>query len=172
MLFHQDDIIFTTFLYPFLERRTIKNATYTLTKIISNYIAECCEITKYCLDHSEVYTDKNGIIPESQLFDTDSMQYMYYRLNSCIHSFIVRSAILNEEDEDWISYVINKSWRSNLFLFPSEGKIFCLANDKKETQLLLARDKKFMNSLRKVEHEFRNGFTTLADLRGISKHES
>jgi len=54
--------------------------------------------------------------------------------------------MLNEELEDWDSYVMNKGGRSHPL--PSEGKIFCLANDKKETQLLLASDKKFMILLR------------------------
>jgi hypothetical protein len=70
----------------------------------------------------------------------------------------VRSVILNEELEDWDHYVFNKGWRSDRL--PSEGKIFCLANNKKETQLLLAGDKKFVTFLRKKEDEFRNGFTT------------
>jgi hypothetical protein len=91
---------------------------------------------------------------------------MYYRLISCIESFFVRSAILNEEIEDWDNYVINKGWRPNPF--PSEGKIFCLANDKQETKCLLARDKKFMTLLRKMEDKFRVGFSTLADLAEAS----
>jgi hypothetical protein len=156
---HHEDLLFKTFLYPFLERRTIKNATYTLTKMISNYITECCETTRYCLNLTADFVKEDEVLAESDLFHIEPINYMYYRLNSSMRSFIVRCAILNEEFEDWDSYVMNKGWRGDPL--PTEGKIFCLANDKKETQLLLARDKLFMTFLRKVEEEFRHGFNTL-----------
>lgn len=161
VLSHQQNIIFKTFLDPYIQMRTVKNSTYTLTKLISNYIIECCEITKYCLRIASLYAEENEMIPESDLFACTPINFMYYRLNLCIQSFIVRSVILNEESEDYDEYTINKGWDPYI---SSRRKVSCLANDKKETHYLLARDKKFMSSLRETEKKFRTGFTALTDL--------
>lgn len=164
ILSHKDDIIFKTFLFPFLERRTIKNATYTLTKLISNYIIECCEITKYYLQLEGEFYGERQVDSVSDLFGGAPINYMYYRLNSCIQSFILRSVVLNEKFEDWDAYVINMGWDPHRWPQKRTHITACLANDKNETQFLLARDKKFMSSIRVTEEKLKIGFTTLTDL--------
>lgn len=155
---HHANPIIKTFVDPILEMRTINNATYTLAKLLTNYIIDCCEITRFCFERLSPY---EGDQPSTklELFDNPPMGYMYYKLNWSIKSFILRCAILNEKCEDWDSYVINRGWRTHPL--PSEGKIQCLANDKKQTQSLLAADKKFITKLREIEDDFKKGFNAM-----------
>lgn len=163
ILSYQANAIFKTFIEPFLETRTIKHATYSLSMLLSNYITDCCEITRNSINNARDYYYDEGQIPQKyDLFNAPPFEYMYYKLNSSIQSFIMRSAILDEEIENWSDYFINKGWWYEPR--PSQGKILCLAKDRNQTQSLLARDKKFMRSLKEVEHKFRIGFSTLSDL--------
>jgi hypothetical protein len=161
ILSHQANILFKTFLEPFLETRTIKAATYSLSILLANYITECCEITRNCINLAMDYSYDDKISVNSDFFNIPPIAYMYYRLNSSIQSFIVRSAVLDIDSENYMDDVINKAWRKEPL--PSEGKILCLAHDRDQTQSLLSKDRKFMKSLREVEYKFRIGFDALSD---------
>src|SRR5437867_5110881 len=113
ILSHQANIIFKTFLEPYLETRTIKNATYSLSILLANYITECCEITRNCINLAMDYAYNDKISNNSDLFNTPPIIYIYYILMSSIQLFIVRSAILNLESENYMDDVINKAWRTD-----------------------------------------------------------
>ena len=82
-------------------------------------------------------------------------------LNWTVKSFVLRCAILDEKREDWKHYAANQGWLE--VPAPSQGKIQCLANDRKETQSLLATYKKFMAKLREIEDDFKNGFNAMME---------
>ena len=156
----KDSIIIKTFIDPLFERKTVMNGTYTLTTFLMNYIIDCCEITRYCFERLATFED-NGGLKKSSLFQTYPVAYMFYRLNWTVKSFFLRCAMLDEKREDWKHYAANQGWLE--VPAPSQGKIQCLANDRKETQSLLATDKKFMAKLREIEDDFKNGFNAMME---------
>jgi hypothetical protein len=155
---HQENIIIRTFINPLFEKRTITNATYTLTRFLTNYIIDCCEITRYCFDRIGPF-EGDDVFTKLDLFDTPPINYMYYKLNWSIKSFILRCVILDEKREDWDHYGINMGWRGSTLA--SAGKIHCLANDVHETRRILMLDKKFMRKLQEIELDIRRGISSL-----------
>lgn len=137
-----------------------------------NYIIDCCEITRYCFDRMGPYEGDRSLT-KSHLFGIPPIDYMYYKLNWSVKSFILRCAILDEKGEDWRDYVMNKRWRNDPL--PSEGKIQCLANDIKETRCVLMADRKFTAKLREIKEETKRGFNGFDDSlveRGLNKSKS
>lgn len=157
---HYDSVIIRTFVDPLFEKRTIINATYTLTRFLINYIIDCCEITRYCLDRIGPY-EGDDILTKSDLFGIPPVDYMYYKLNWSVKSFILRCAILDEKREDWQHYVMNRGWRDDPS--PSEGKVQCLANDIRETRCILMADRKFTTKFREIKEEISSGFSGFDD---------
>jgi hypothetical protein len=133
---YSKNILFRTFLYPYFERNTIKEATYSLSKLIGNYLEECSQLTRYALDELADYIEPDAKLDD--LLHTPPIAILQYQLNWHMKSFLLKTAIMTEDLIDWRHY--------NLQLIeqhPLTGKIRCIANDRQYTFALLSGDKKF-----------------------------
>jgi hypothetical protein len=168
LLKYPDDVLFKALLYPYFEKRTIKLATYSLLSLIGDYIAECCQITRYFLDRLMEYTrirDDNTIAPD-EIGLYIPLQMLYLQLNWHIKSFLFRVAAMKEDHTDWRGSV------TELPVPPGDPvlalrKIRCTANDRMQTYELLSEDKKFMHALKDVESDFREGYQKLLEIKKI-----
>jgi hypothetical protein len=160
--YYSENTLFKTFLYPYLETNTIKSATYSLLKVIENYLEECCRITRYALHWMTDYADPTD--PNTtweNMLGSPPIEVLQYQLNWHIQSFILKLCILTEDTVDWRHYP-NVDPATH---FPSMEKIRCTANDRIETFDLLAHDKKFMKALGGIEKRFSEGYSKIIELR-------
>ena len=157
VLSYMDNILFTTFLDPYFERRTIRSATYSLSRLIENYLNECSQMTRYALE-SMVYYSYPDMQP-SDLWDAPPIQVLEYQLNWHIQSFILKTAIMKDDFVDWrnLERLTERPFGSR--------KIHCIANDRIDTFALLSGDKKFMKALEEIEDEFSEGFNKLVEFK-------
>jgi hypothetical protein len=120
--YYSENTLFKTFLYPYFEANTIKSATYSLFRLIENYLEECCRITRYALEWQTGYADL--IDPKTtrgDILDSPPIQILQYQLNWHIQSFILKLSIMTEDIIDWHNYT-NVSDEARM-RFPSMGKI-------------------------------------------------
>jgi len=161
--YYSANTLFKTFLYPYLEANTIKSATYSLFRLIENYLEECCRITRYALDWMVDYTDRND--PHVTMLGSPPIVALHYQLNWHIRSFILKLCIMTEDVIDWREYPNpDPETRS-----PSMDRIQCVKNDRMETFTLLANDKKFMRALQEVEKPFSEGYKTIIKLKNMKR---
>jgi hypothetical protein len=171
--YYYDNTLFRTFLYPILEANTIKSATYSLSRLIENYLEECCSITRYALDRMTKYV--KDVYPgdpyrtQVEIRAMPPIRVLEYQLNWHVQSFILKLAFMTNDVIDWWwipSQHVNAESRRR---FSSMEKIRCMANDKMETYALLANDKKFMKALGIVEKRFSAGYNTIIDLKNKTR---
>lgn len=163
---YSENILFGTFLYSYFEKKTIKSATYSLIRLMENYLEECCMITRYALDilvtylepgQTSVNPDDFGILPP--------IEKLYFQLNWHVKSFLLKVAIMKDEHIDWRDSIpMHPEDR-----FPSQEKILCSANDKIETYDLLSEDRKFMQALNAVQTDFTQGYQKLLQVKNNKK---
>jgi hypothetical protein len=161
-LTYSENILFRTFLYPYLERNTIKSATYSLVRLIENYLEECCQMTTYALDIMVDYIYPPGTdITLSEIILLPPIEKLYFRLKWHIKSFLIKTAIFKDAI-DWRDLLKHPSESRR---FPSKEKIRCTADDRIETFSLLSGDKKFIKALEEVKGDFSEGYNKLIELK-------
>jgi hypothetical protein len=158
-----ENVLFRTLLYPCFERSTIKSATYSLSRLIGNYLEECCRTTRYTLEEMTDYV--NPAMESRELLDSIPIKILQYQLNWHIKSFILKAAILTEDLIDWRNFAELSTAKS----FSSTGKLRCIANDRVDTLTLLSGDKKFMKALEEIEGQFSKGYDKLIELKNKKK---
>jgi hypothetical protein len=161
-LTYSENILFRTFLYPYFERNTIKSATYSLLRLLENYVVDCCQMTRYALDIMVTYLSPEDIdIKSSEFVDSPPINKLQFQLNWHIRSFLLKIPSMKDEIVDW-RYLTNQTAENR---FPSQDNIICTANDRIETFFLLSKDKKFMNALQEIERDFHEGYHKLVELK-------
>jgi hypothetical protein len=152
-------MLFRTFLYPYFERNTIKAATYSLSRLIENYLEECCQITRYALEMVVDYVEPD--MKSSELLESSPIIILQYQLNWHIKSFILKTAIMTEDLIDWR----NLAEQGTEHPFSPKGVIRCIANDRIKTFALLSDDKKFMKALEEIEKQFSESYNNIIELK-------
>ena len=116
-------------------------------------------ITIFFLRDAELYQFDEAKSIED-IINNPAFEQMNYFLEWMVNSFIVKVSMMNKKHIDWRQHQFPLSKDH----FPTQGIIACSANDQEQTYSLLAKDKKFMQKLRDIEEEFRNGFERLVNL--------
>jgi hypothetical protein len=168
-LTHSQDILFSTFLYPYFEKTTIISATYSLVKLIENYVEEICQITRHALQVSAEYIDDPNILKTMEpdnIGGYPPLEKLYFQLTWHIKSFLMKVAIMKEEHIDWrfskiLLTALRKSEVYTNKFFISVGKIQCVANDQIETYNLLSQDQRFLRALKEAGRDFNEGYQKL-----------
>jgi hypothetical protein len=159
---YKDSILFKTFVFNAFELKTVKNATYSLLRLLQNYLNECCLLVVSMLEgpaYSQGMESGNHLVLELDDISTSSdlLELRLY-LNWQIRSFLIKVCILKDEFIDW-----RESMLPSLDTrFPTQGKIKCEANDREETRYLLSNDRKFMRAVRELNTDFIQGYDKLS----------
>jgi hypothetical protein len=154
LLSYMDNILFTTFVDPCFERRTIRSATYSLSRLIENYLEECCRMTRYALEWMVDYSYPD--MQPRELLETAPIEVLRYQLNWHIRSFILKTTMMKDNFIDW------RQWTGRPL---GSRTLHCIANDRMDTFLLLSQDRKFVRAAEEIKEQFSEGFSKLVDFK-------
>lgn len=141
--------LFQIFIVPYFDNKTIQECTRTLSRFIVFYLQDICTkisaslnpdiLERYHFDHTIPLSEQYGKIdnPEDNLVCANPRLYdLFLRLKNSYKSLILEIISMDQE--------ILKTSR----LVDEE--------DKRKTSILLSKDKKFMNILKKIKKEINN----------------
>ena len=115
---YPNNLLFETFIYKYFERRTLRNATYCLLKLLENYLKECSVLTIFFLSDAENYqfTEVKDI---EDIINNPAFEQMHYFLEWMVNSFVIKVSMMNEKHIDWRQHQFPLSEKH----FPTQGRI-------------------------------------------------
>jgi hypothetical protein len=165
ILSYPNNSLFENFIYLLFERDTLKNIiyekntrsrwTFSLFNLLESYLEEISAKTRYWLNPGLLEKfGYNSTLPLSKQDYPNPQVYppinvLEFQLKWTITSFLTRIVYMNEESISWAS---SKSDENSKY------------KERRRLVELLAKDKRFMNSLKKAESNFRKGYEEMIEM--------